>query len=266
MIEYTIAQGLSVRERMDLLAEEWRSTTCALLDRVGIGVGQRCLDLGCGGAHVTFELARRVGPSGYVLGVDLDRELLDLATAAAAAADLKQVEFREGRVEDVAASDFDVVYARLLLMHIADPQAMLERMVAAVKPGGLVVVEDAHFDAVFTAPPCEANDLIYRDWYPKAVRRRGGDPNIGPRLPTLFEAARLECLGIDAAQPAHLAGPLKQLAQLSAETIRDGVISAGVAERDEFNRALAELAAFANHPMTLVAGPRLVQVWGQRRL
>ena len=39
MAEHTIAQGMTVRDRMDLLAEEWHPTTCALLDRIGVGVG-----------------------------------------------------------------------------------------------------------------------------------------------------------------------------------------------------------------------------------
>src|SRR5579864_3607110 len=112
MAEYTIAQGMTVRDRMDLLAEEWHPTTCALLDRIGVGVGQRCVDVGCGGARVTFELARRVGPQGYVLGVDVDKELLDIARVATA--EMPQVTLQEGRAEDIRESDFDIAYARLL--------------------------------------------------------------------------------------------------------------------------------------------------------
>jgi hypothetical protein len=149
-------------------------------------------------------------------------------------------------------------------MHVDNPQGVIDLMAAAVKPGGLVVVEDAHFDAVFTSPPCPANDLMYGRWYPEAVRRRGGDPNIGPRLPLLLEAAGLECLGIDAAQPTHLRGSLKQLNQLSAPMIRDAVVSAGVVGVEEFNRAHAELVAFTNDPKTLIGGPRLVQAWATR--
>src|SRR5262249_13644289 len=137
-------------------------------------------------------------------------------------------------------------------------------MAAAVKPGGLVVVEAAHFDAMFTVPPCPANDLLFRNWYPEAVRRRGGDPNIGPRLPWLFAAAGLECLGIDAAQPAHLGGPLKQLNQLSAQMVCDAVVSEGIVGLEEFKRAHAELVAFTDDPLTLIAGPRLIQLWGRR--
>jgi hypothetical protein len=131
-------------------------------------------------------------------------------------------------------------------MHVDDLRGVIGLMAAGTKPGGAVVFEDAHFEAVFTSPPCPANDLIYGKWYPEAVRRRGGDPNIGPRPPLLLEAAGRECLGIDAAQPAHFRGSLKQLPQLSAAMIRDGVVRAvGV---DEFNRAHAELVACTNSP------------------
>jgi tRNA A58 N-methylase Trm61 len=56
-----------------------RSQTARLLDQLGIKQGSRCLDVGCGGGHVVAELARRVGPRGSVLGLDLDPTVLELA-------------------------------------------------------------------------------------------------------------------------------------------------------------------------------------------
>src|SRR5262245_21030344 len=97
--DYTIDRGLGVRERMDLLAAVHEPATLTGLDIVGIAAGARCVDLGCGGGHVALELARRVGPSGHVTGIDLDEELLELARAEATARGLDNVTFHVGPVE-----------------------------------------------------------------------------------------------------------------------------------------------------------------------
>ncbi len=62
-------------ERLQVLARSWLPTTSALLDRVRPGPGMSCLDLGCGGGDVTFELARRVGPG--IASADQLRAALD---------------------------------------------------------------------------------------------------------------------------------------------------------------------------------------------
>ena len=72
-IEYAIRGGIAGRERLRILARTLYAGTGALFDRLGVGAGLRCLDAGCGGGDVTLELARRVGPRGRVIGVDLDQ-------------------------------------------------------------------------------------------------------------------------------------------------------------------------------------------------
>ncbi|HYZ09197.1 MAG TPA: methyltransferase domain-containing protein [Pseudonocardiaceae bacterium] len=65
------------------------------------GSGARCLDLGCGGGHVTVELAGLIGLTGSVVGVDIDAEIVDLARAVAAARGLGNLKFRVGTAEDL---------------------------------------------------------------------------------------------------------------------------------------------------------------------
>src|SRR3954469_4264147 len=91
---YAIRGGIAGRERLRILARTLHTGTSALFDRLGVGAGLCCLDVGCGGGDVTLELARRVGPRGRVIGVDLDAAKLDLARQEAAAQGLINVEFR----------------------------------------------------------------------------------------------------------------------------------------------------------------------------
>jgi precorrin-6B methylase 2 len=70
--------------------------TASLLRRAGVRAGNRCLDVGCGGGHVSRELARIVGPAGRVVGIDLDAEAIALARADAEADGLQNLVFRVG--------------------------------------------------------------------------------------------------------------------------------------------------------------------------
>ena len=90
-------------ERLQMLARVRREDTLELLRRVGLRPGMRCLDLGCGGGEVTFEIAQLVRPGGSVAGIDMDEVKLALARKAADEQDLSNVEFRHRRPADLPA-------------------------------------------------------------------------------------------------------------------------------------------------------------------
>jgi SAM-dependent methyltransferase len=248
---------------MDLLAAVFSPSTRALLDAVGLASGARCIDVGCGGGHIAIELARRVGPAGRVVGIDVDAALLEVARNEAAGQRLDHVSFRIAAVEDLAESGFDLAFARMLLMHLRDPTRVARLMVAAVRPGGIVAVEDLNFSGSFTYPSCPAYDRRV-EWYRETVRRRGGDADVGPRLPALLSSVGLTDIRVQVVQPAFLDGPFKHLQELSMVKQKAAVVAAGVASADEYDAAHAELLTFTTDPTTLVAAPRLIQAWGRR--
>jgi SAM-dependent methyltransferase len=248
---------------MDLLAAVHEPATVAVLDKVGVASGARCVDLGCGGGHVALDLARRVGPSGHVTGIDLDGELLGLAAKEAATRGLENVTFRVGPVEDFVETGLDLAFSRMLLSHVGDPAAVVRRMTDAVRPGGMVIVEDVHFAGGFTEPACPAYDR-WVDWFREAVRRSGGDLDIGPRLPRLLHRAGLGRVGVRVDQAAFLDGDYKQLQQMSMGKTRTAVLATGAVSADEYDAAHTELKAFTDDPTTLVAGPRMIRAWARR--
>jgi tRNA A58 N-methylase Trm61 len=91
---YIICGGVEGRERLRILACVMLPTTLSLFDRVGITPGIACLDVGCGGGDVTFDLAQLVGPEGRVVGSDIDETKLELARREAEDRRLGNVEFR----------------------------------------------------------------------------------------------------------------------------------------------------------------------------
>jgi hypothetical protein len=84
-------------------------------------------------------------------------------------------------------------------------------------------------------------------------------------LPTLLRSAGLTLLGARVVQDAFVEGPYKQLQQMSMLKQRAAVLAAGVARADEYDVAHAEVRAFADDPTTMIAGPRVIQAWGQRQ-
>jgi SAM-dependent methyltransferase len=260
---YVLRGGEEGAERLRLLGRVVGPTTEALLSRVEVGSGMRCLDVGCGLGVVTRELARRVGPTGQAIGVDLDEQVLELARQETRRQGLAAV-FQAGGVLDLAeepAADF--VYARFLLSHVAHPDRAVQRLAAATRPGGLVVVEDTDFAGHFCHPACQAFNR-YVALYTEVVRQRGGDACVGPRLPELLEEAGLDAVEMQVALPAFRRGEGKRLAAVTLEHVRASVVAAGVASAQEVDGLVAELEAFAADPRTIVSLPRIFQVWGRK--
>ena len=165
--------------------------TGAFLERVGVEPGWRCLDVGCGDGQVSLELARRVGPSGRVVGVDIDEDALEIARRSAEEAGVQAEFARAEATEPPERDSFDLAYARLLLHHLPDPVGALRAMRSAVRPGGGVAVEDLFTGTLRSDPPAPALDRL-QEIFSATIRTHGGDPTIGPRLPALLDSAGLE--------------------------------------------------------------------------
>ena len=261
---YAIRGGNEGKERLDVLARVLLPTTAQLLDRVGLITGMKCLDVGCGGGHVTMLMAGIVGPEGSVIGADTDAEILALARKDAEAAKLTNTTFQQ---LDACAclwhKEFDVAYARFLLSHLNEPQNCLAAMVEACLPGGTIVIEDTDFTGSFCYPPCAAYER-YKKLYQELVQRRDGDSNIGPKLPTMLRRAGIQEVELNVIQPAHTHGEGKLMAPLTMSRISDALIGEGLATESEVQQILTELNDVATDSETLISLPRIFQVWGKR--
>jgi SAM-dependent methyltransferase len=205
MSPYVLARDTEGAERLWMLSRVLDRTTRALLQRVGLAAGHRCLDVGCGVGAVTLVIAHAVGHEGLAVGIDADARFLELARCEAAGQGVAAV-FRLGDARALQAeTGYDVAYARFLLSHLLDPAQVIGQLVAATRPGGVIVVEDVDFSGHFCYP---GNDAFtrYHELYQAVVRGRGADPDLGPRLPGLFEAAGVEGVQFEVLLPAFRDG------------------------------------------------------------
>ncbi|NIM72041.1 MAG: methyltransferase domain-containing protein [Gammaproteobacteria bacterium] len=261
---YIIRGGVEGRERLRLLSEVMGPSTRALLAEAGIPAGSKCLDVGCGGGDVTCELARVAGSTGRAIGIDRDETLIDIARRESNQQRHGNTSFEvRDVVEWEPTEQFDIVYARFLLSHLQNPERLIAVMHRHIRPGGMMIIEDIDFRGHFSEPDCPALQR-YVELYTRSVQSRGADPNIGPRLPCLFQDAGFNDIHLMLVHPAALRGGIKLLTCLTLESIAETVLKDGLTGEEELCKTIEELDSFARNPRTVLAGPRIFQVWGRR--
>lgn len=259
---YIIRGGDSGAERLHVLACAMRLGTLAVLDRAGLGPGMEVLDLGCGSGEATIEIARRVGATGRVVGIDMDERVLSRARSAADACGLS-IEWKQGRVAELDnEASFDIAYARFVLSHLSDPAGALRRMRWAVRRSGKIVVEDIDITTHAHWPPSAAFQR-YVELYAATGRARGVDPVIGPRLAAMLIDAGLEDVEVAIAMPVFRTGEGKTIARLTLSNIADAAISSGLTDRAEVNHLLAELSLHEADPRSIQSTAQVFQVIGR---
>jgi len=254
------------RPRLAGLTTLFDPVTMRHLHRVGLGPGWRCWEIGAGTGSIARRLAADVGPTGRVVATDIDLRCLDHL------GDLGTVEVLQRDVADgpVELGAFDLVHARAVLEHLPRRDEIVPQLAAALRPGGVLVVEDAVFGngttdalAVVTLPR-ESADTITRAVHAVAgaFRTVGADPEYGLRLPAALAGAGLDGVGAELTHRLVRGGSAEST--FFALTIRElgpRLVAAGLMTQDD-----AELAAVvAERAESWCFSIGLVTAWGWRR-
>ena len=192
--EYVLGTDRAELERLGLQHQLWVAQAATAWERGGFRRGHRILDVGCGPGFATIDLAQRVGPRGKIVGVDISRRFLAHLEEHARACGLSNISTVEGSVErlPIRESGFDGAYARWVLCFVRRPAAVLAQVGRRLKRGGVFVIQDYfQYENILIAPECEAFRRVFSAVH-KSWRARGGDPDIGCRLPGLLRRAGFE--------------------------------------------------------------------------
>ena len=264
MGRYVLRGGREGYDRLRVLAAARRASTLELFRLTGLRPGMRCVDLGCGSGDVTLDMAALAGPAGWVAGIDADQAKLELAREAARARGLANVVFEMADVGHwTGPGEYDFVYCRFLLQHLARPVDLLRRMWDAVRPGGVLAVEDADLEGLFCDPD-NAGFSFYQRMYVEVLARNGGDPTCARRLARYFRETGIPAPEMRLLQQVNAGGDAKAMPLLTLEAIAGSIVHAGLATAGEVTAAIEDLRAFTTHPGTLISDPRIFQVWARR--
>lgn len=256
MTEYLLTQQSAPdleRVRLGLLQEFHDPLSVRQLDAIGVAEGWRCLDVGAGGGSVTAMLADRVGAHGSVLATDLDTTLLDRLGGGCV-----EVRRHDLLADPLPAAEFDLVHARLLLMHLPCRLQALQCLVAAARPGGWLAGVEPDFTTVEMAPANLIWDRAYSAFI-DALVAGGWDPRYGPRFPRDLRAAGLVDVEAESVATRGPGGTLiLRLLSLTFERLRGRMLAVGADddEIDEARRMLEDPAFTVSSQTTWVARGR----------
>jgi SAM-dependent methyltransferase len=245
-------------QRLGALSELFDAVTLGHAFRLGLTERWSCWEVGAGGPGVPAALAEAVGPGGRVLATDLDpRWLSDLPAPV-------EVRQHELGVDPVPDESFDLVHARLLLVHLPRRDSALRALAAAVRPGGVLLVEEADPGLQPLVCPDESGEPERRanrlkDGFRTLMRERGVDLAFGRTLPRLLRDLGLLDVEADAYFP--LTSPASAvLEQATVRQIRHDLVEKNLATDDDIDR---HLEAVAGGHLDLATSP-LVSCWGRK--
>ena len=190
--QYVLGRSEVESQRLIKQATFLRPSTERVFRKAGISEGMRVLDLGCGAGDVSFLAAELVGPTGSVVGIDVDPGVLAVARARANERGLTWVKFEERAVDTFTTTElFDAVVGRFVLIYQADPVATLRHVSRLVRSGGLVVMQEPDFRVGIATAPTVALWQHVQHWIAETFRRGGVHYDIGGRLYHVFRLAGL---------------------------------------------------------------------------
>jgi len=191
----------------------------AVLAAASLSPGERVADVGCGNGALTIDAARRVGPTGMAVGIDISAPMLDLARRRATQAGVGNVEFVEAdaQVRRFGGGGLDAVLSRFGVMFFDDPEAAFANLAGALRPGGRL------------AFACW-QDLFQNEWMlvpGAAAAQHVGLPEMEPGAPgpfALADAGRVELLLASArfqdVSLESIARPMRRPARLPPRSTR----------------------------------------------
>ncbi len=264
--QYPIARRAGEIERLRVQASAMEFDAGVLLDRIGVGPGWRCLDLGCGPGGILPLLSARVGAAGRAVGLDADTVLLAAARECMGAQGLSNVELVEGDAyrSGLAPDTFDLVHVRYLAGTAGQPGDLLREAIRLARPGGVVAFEEPDTDTLSCHPPHPAWDRL-KAALQDGFAGVGADTRLAKRLYRLFRAAGLE----DVRYRPFLVGvtsgePMADYLPATIESIRSTLIDRGILAAADLDAALAACRHHLADPDTVSTSFLTAQVWGRK--
>jgi len=245
--------------RFDALSALYDRGTIQYLENCGVSSGWTCLEVGGGSGTIAAWLASRVGPTGHVLVTDIDPRFLGGLT-------FSNLEVRRHNIvtDPLPEAAFDLIHARLVLVHIPEREQVLQRLIKALKPGGWIIDEEFDSASLPCDPALSRGEIQLKTQTAlfRVVEERGLERRWGRLL-----CGRMRALGlVDVRAEARLSmwyggSPGASLMRANFEQLHDALVACGLTE-EEMQQDLARL----DDPDFMMPSPIMWTVCGRRSL
>jgi SAM-dependent methyltransferase len=260
--EYLLAGQVSELERLQLQSRVWEPSGRRLLDVIGSGRGGRAVDIGCGVLGWLRLLSEWVGPSGEVVGTDIDEGMLASAGQFVADEQLSNVTLIKDDLfaTSLTSASFDLVHARFELTPLGRVEEQLAIYLGLARPGGIVVLEDPDWGSWHFNPPAPALQTLIT--HICEAFARWGDAEAGRKQLHLFQRVGITAsvsADVVALPPGH---PYLRLPLQFATALEPRLVT--FMDRAELTQLRGQAEAELDEPGRWGTTFTLLQSWGRR--
>jgi len=246
----------SERERLGLREQLLDARSQRYMTALGIQPGWRCLEVGAGHGSIARWLAAQVGSQGQVVATDINpRFLTELK--------LPNVEVRQHdiRTDPLESSTYDLVHCRAVLVHMPDPQLVVQRMLETLRMGGWLLMEESDLSSLRAAdaihPLAESFNRQYREVCDRVARAQLANPYVGRRVRSLLEDAGLTEIDTEGVSRIVRGGEVE--ARRNCMTLQ-AFMERGILSQTEY---AALESAFLDPSFSFITGATFA-AWGRR--
>ncbi len=201
--EYLLGANQEELARLQFQHTVWKPVTENFFDRLNVGAGWHCLDVGAGPGLVASDLRERVGEKGSVTILEPSRFYLEWFRKTAQERRWTNIECILGTAESSALpkAKYDLIFVRWVISFVPDLDQFLSNLIASLKPGGIIAFQDYYYEGLSLFPHGAFNTVadIMRSYY----RSNGGNAYVAGEIPALF---RRHGIGLKEFSPHCLSG------------------------------------------------------------
>lgn len=257
--DYILNTNEQARDRLTLQHQLYAESSINLLHQAGITKGMKGLEMGCGSGAMTIELAKLIGNEGQLLAVDLSQDQINHVKSLTKG--FNTIQFKLWDVNHLSdlGEQFDFIYCRMVLHHVADAHSVILQMKNCLKPGGLIICEEPSiFNSTFCSPPSNAYDQftqLARACFTKNKR----DFEIGHRLEQEFLSCNLEILHHSLFQPLLRSPNQKAIYFMALDDLTPQLLELKLATQEVIEELSKQLKTLS-HSSSTISWIRMHQV------
>ena len=261
---YVLGYASNEMKRLQIQASLFESSARHFLINAGLKSGMKCMDVGCGIGNVSKLMRAMVGRKGSVLGTDIEKKYVDYCNYNNKS---KNIAFVQDDILKTNVSEkFDIVYSRLMFVHLKDKLRAIKSMTQFTKKNGTIIIQELdHAPGSWLSYPDKPSVEQLRKIYVRLIKKTGGDPFSGRKLYNLFLDEGLQTtLYCEAPILQINQKPHNELGWRFALSLKPSILSNNLMTKSEFEKLIEDLKSISKDKRCFVTYARFFTIFGKK--